>query len=260
VRTYREKIDDCFEYVIQLLDEAIELEALPTTIETAATELGRFVRVVAYTLKAKALVTWASDFFNGNRDYSSFLDHNGEPFFNQTYNAERWKTAAEACLEAVRICGLDGIRLYQLSDYQNVKHMSDTTRMVNMLRSSFSERWNVELIWGNTSTPVSSSDQQATLAKLSATTSNPEGILSVPFSTVELFYSSNGVPIEEDLTWAGTKYTARYSIRTGDAAHKYYIQGGGHTGALNFDREPRFYSTLGFDRGKWYGNHYLSNP
>ena len=29
---------------------------------------------------------------------------------------------------------------------------------------------------------------------------------------------------------------------------------------LNFDREPRFYSTLGFDRGKWYGNSYKNIP
>jgi hypothetical protein len=138
--------------------------------------------------------------------------------------------------------------------------MSDTTKMVNMLRSAFLERWNVELIWGNTSTNAGNNFQGAALAKLSATTVNPSGILSVPFSTVELFYSNNGVPIEEDVAWAGTKYNTRYSIRTGDEAHKYYIQEGGQTGALNFDREPRFYSTLGFDRGKWYGNHYLSTP
>ena len=29
---------------------------------------------------------------------------------------------------------------------------------------------------------------------------------------------------------------------------------------MNFDREPRFYSTLGFDRGKWYGNSYKNMP
>jgi hypothetical protein len=29
---------------------------------------------------------------------------------------------------------------------------------------------------------------------------------------------------------------------------------------MNFDREPRFYSTLGFDRGKWYGNSYKNLP
>ena len=49
-------------------------------------------------------------------------------------------------------------------------------------------------------------------------------------------------------------------MRTGDEDHKYYIQKGEQTAALNFDREPRFYSTLGFDRGKWYGNSYKNVP
>lgn len=51
-------------------------------------------------------------------------------------------------------------------------------------------------------------------------------------------------------------YTNRYSLRTGDEGNRYYIQKGEQTAGLNFDREPRFYSTLGFDRGKWYGNSY----
>jgi hypothetical protein len=260
IRTYREKIDDCFAYVVQLLDEAIDSGTLPRVIENSATELGRFVRAAAYTLKAKVLVYWASDLFNGNRELNSFLDHNDEPFFNQEYNAQRWNDAAAACVAAVDICTQDGIRLYQQSDYQHALAMSDTIERVNALRSSFSERWNVELIWANTSTTVGATLQWAAMPKLTATTVNPTGILSVPFSTVELFYSSNGVPIEEDKSWAADgKYTSRFGSRTGDAAHKYYIKEGETTGAMNFDREPRFYSTLGFDRGLWYGNHYESN-
>lgn len=59
------------------------------------------------------------------------------------------------------------------------------------------------------------------------------------------------MPIEED------KITTMLNdsiFVTGDEEHKYYIQEGEQTAAMNFDREPRFYSTLGFDRGKWYGN------
>lgn len=81
--------------------------------------------------------------------------------------------------------------------------------------------------------------------------------MSVPLSTVERFYSKNGVPVEEDKTY---DYTNRYALRTGDEEHRYYIQKGEQTAALNFDREPRFYSTLGFDRGKWYGNSYKNLP
>jgi hypothetical protein len=261
IRPYREKIDDCFAYIIQLLDEIIQSDALPAVIDARGTQLGRFVRSAAYMLKAKALVYWASPLFNGNTDYVRFLDHKGEPFFNQTEDPTRWKNAADACLTAIDICNEDGIRLYQKTDYLTLKTLSDTTLLVNTLRSSFSERWNVELIWGNTSSNMTDDFQRAAVAKLASSTNNPSGILSVPFSTVELFYSNNGVPIEEDKDWATSgKYSDRFNQRVGDEANKYYIQKGEQTAAMNFDREPRFYATLGFDRGKWYGNHFQSTP
>src|SRR5690606_9928627 len=72
VRVYREKIDDCFSYVVELIDEVIESDALPRVIENRTTELGRFTNPAAYMLKAKVLTYWASPLFNGNTDYNSF--------------------------------------------------------------------------------------------------------------------------------------------------------------------------------------------
>ncbi|WP_106832155.1 RagB/SusD family nutrient uptake outer membrane protein [Parabacteroides pacaensis] len=258
VRVYREKVDDCFAYIIELLDEVIDSGALPSVIENRTTELGRFTKPAAYMLKAKALLYWASPLFNGNTDYNSFLDHNGEPFFNQTYDATRWTVAAEACKEAIDACNTAGIRLYQKTDYIAPKVLSDTTMLVNTLRSAVSERWNCELVWGNSSYPVNSGLQSPCFPRLEqATSSSASGKMSVPFSTVDLFYSDNGVPIEEDKEY---DYAHRFDLRTGDEEHKYYIQKGEQTAAMNFDREPRFYSTLGFDRGKWYGNSYKNSP
>lgn len=258
VRVYREKVDDCFAYILGLLDEVIDSESLPNIIENRTTELGRFTQPAAYMLKAKVLVYWASPLFNGNTDYNSFLDHNGEPFFNQSYDETRWTTAAEACKKAVDACEAAGIRLYQQSDYISPKVLSDQTMLVNTLRSAVSERWNCELVWGNSSYPVNSGLQSPCFPRLEqGTSSSTSGTMSVPFSTVDLFYSKNGVPIDED---KGYDYARRFDIRTGDEEHKYYIQKGEQTAAMNFNREPRFYSTLGFDRGKWYGNSYKNSP
>lgn len=258
VRVYREKVDDCFAYIMQLLDEVIESNALPSIIENRTTELGRFTRPAAYMFKAKVLVYWASPLFNGNTDYNSFLDHNGEPFFNQSYDPSRWVSAAAACKEAVAECEAAGIRLYRQSDYITPKTLSEETMLVNTLRSAVSERWNCELVWGNSSYPVNSGLQSPCFPRLEqGTSSSTSGKMSVPFSTVDLFYSNNGVPIEEDKNY---DYAHRFDMKTGDEAHKYYIQKGEQTAAMNFDREPRFYSTLGFDRGKWYGNSYKNSP
>lgn len=258
VRVFREKVDDCFSYILELLDEVITSDALPSVIENRTTELGRFTEPAAYMLKAKVLLYWASPLFNGNTDYNSFRDHNGEPFFNQTYDATRWTTAAEACKKAVDACEAAGIRLYQKSDYIATKALSEQTLLVNTLRSSVSERWNCELVWGNSSYPINSGLQSPCFPRLEqGTSSSTSGKMSVPFSTVDLFYSENGVPIEEDVNY---DYAHRFDIRVGDEDHKYYIQKGEKTAAMNFDREPRFYSTLGFDRGKWYGNSYKNLP
>jgi hypothetical protein len=256
VRVYRDKIDDSFAYTLELVDEVITSEALPLTITNTGTEMGRFTRAAAYMMKAKILIYWASPLFNGNTDYNNFLNHNSEPFFNQTYDPSRWTKAAAACKDALDVCDQAGIRLYRKTDYSPVKPVSDTTFMVNTLRHIVGERWNVELIWSNNIMP--SQFQGDCLPRFEAGIA-PEarGIGSVPFSTVDLFYSNHGIPMDEDTDY---DYANRFNIRTGDESHKYYIQQGEQTAAMNFDREPRFYSTLGFDRGKWYGNSYKNEP
>lgn len=256
IRMYREKIDDCFAYVIELMDEVIESKALPTVIVNTATELSRLVESAAYAIRAKALVYWASPFYNGNTDYNNFLDHNDEPFFNQVYDHSRWDRAAEACVEAVDACERAGFRLYRWDDYVPAKPVSDTTFRVNAMRQVLGERWNPELIWSNNYSY--SSVQGDCLPRFeSGVAASARGITSIPFSTVDLFYSNNGVPIEEDRYY---DYVNRFGIRTADEDHQFYIQKGEQTAAMNFDRELRFYSTLGFDRGKWYGNSYKNEP
>ena len=265
IRVHREKIDDCFAYVIELLDEIIESNALPDRITNRTTELGRFTQAVPYALKARVLTYWASDLFNGNTDYSAFKDHLDEPFFNQVKDATRWDRAAEACKKAVEVCLTNGIRLYQTTDYVMTKPMSDTTLLVNTLRSSVSEQLNlnVEQIYGNTSYPCGDNVQRHCLPRFeSGSTDNATSRLSVPLHVVDLFYSNNGVPLDEDKEWMnGDKYISRFeALRTGDDTHKYLIQPGEITSTINFDREMRFYAALGFDRGKWYGNHYNNEP
>lgn len=265
IRVYREKIDDCFAYVLELLDEIIELNALPDRITNRTTELGRFTQAVPYALKARVLTYWASDMFNGNTDYSAFKDHQGEPFFNQVKDPTRWNLAAEACKKAVEVCLNNGIRLYQASDYLQTKEMSDTTLQINILRSSVSEQiaMNVELIYGNTSYPCGSNVQRHCLPRFeSGSAANATSRLGVSLHVTDWFYSSNGVPLDEDKEWAeGDRYSTRFeTLRNGDEPHRYVIQVGETTSAINFDRELRYYAALGFDRGKWYGNHYNNEP
>lgn len=265
-RVYREKIDDCFAYVLELIQEAIDSNALPSIIVNRATELGRFTLPAAHMLKARILVHWASPLFNGNTDYNDFLDHNKEPFFNQIEDPNRWRTAAEACDEAIKACEEANIRLYQLSDYSTGNSLSDETMMVNALRSSVSELWNSEIIWACTRSLVDGGFQSSCIPRLeNGTVALTTGTISLPFSTVNLFYTKNGLPIEHDPAYYkdGMYLPVRYSTNNETFTQYYdfdynfrYVIENETTAGMNFDREPRYYASVGFDRGVWYGNAY----
>ncbi|MDR1222074.1 MAG: RagB/SusD family nutrient uptake outer membrane protein [Tannerella sp.] len=272
VRAYREKIDDCFQYVLDLVNEVIESNALPSVITNQATEVGRFTQAAAWFIKAKVLVYWASPLFNGNTDYNNFLDHNDEPFFNQQYNSDRWTQAAEACKQAVAYCQEnERFRLYDAADYIQLKPLSPEYLRIEVLRSAVTATFSVETIWSGTAHSLvlsqsSGGPQSECMPRLETSTSSTmptPGRWSIPLQSVEWFYSSNGVPVNEDKEWLNgedKKYENRFKVRVSDEAHQRQVQLGEQSASMNFDREPRFYSSLGFDRGKWYGSSYNNTP
>lgn len=266
-KIYREKVDDCFQYIIDLLDEVIEGKALPTIINSTATELGRLTQPAAYFLKARVLLTWASPLFNGNTDYVDFLNHEGEPFFNQVENTERWREAAQACEEAIASCAEGGIRLYQFNDYKTRGNLSDETHLVCALRSAVTERWNTELVWGATNSPIGENLQKISVSRFEAGDGGQitDHTMGAPFNTVNLFYTKNGLPIDQDKDYYQDGiYTVYKYDRTNEEfnAHydfeynKHYVIVDEYNAGMNFDREPRFYSTFAFNRGVWFGNYY----
>ncbi len=65
---------------------------------------------------------------------------------------------------------------------------------------------------------------------------------------VELFYTNKGIPMDEDKTF---NYAGRFGVRraTPGDKHEFYIATGEITSEMHFNREPRFYADLVFDRG-----------
>ena len=69
------------------------------------------------------------------------------------------------------------------------------------------------------------------------------GNLAVPLKIADFgFLYKNGVPITEDKTW---NYDDRFELRKATANDKYFIKEGYTTANLNFDREVRYYASLG---------------
>jgi len=246
----RAPVDSCFQYVLQLLDEAAV--SLPPTIIDPANESGRITIPIALSLKAKIMVYAASPLFNGNSDQAGLKNRDGTQLFNQTFSQEKWAAAAVACKTAIDACHQAGMKLYKYRpDFQQYQ-LSDTIITQLSIRNAFCERWNSGIIWANTQTNSTGFQQLVTtyIDPANRDITAVKGQLSPPLQMVELFYSNHGVPITEDKTW---DYNNRYDLKVAGEADKLYLWKGYTTAYLNFNREPRFYADLGFDGGLWYG-------
>ena len=251
VKVPRNTVDECFAYIEELLDEAINMRSLPLQVYAPADELGRITLPIAHMIKAKAMTTAASPLFNGNNDQATLKNHDGTQLFNQTEDKQKWvKAAMDVCKEA-------DLKLYQYTEGSST--MDPRYRLQMTLRRMFNERWNSELIWANTNSRVGGGNtglQQITTPKLNSTYKDaPEirSLVAAALKMAETFYSDNGVPITEDINWNyATKYELRDIPRAEDH-YGFYLEGGETTARLNMDREPRFYAFLGFDRGAWHG-------
>ncbi|MCU7693658.1 RagB/SusD family nutrient uptake outer membrane protein [Haoranjiania flava] len=251
VKVYRDPVDEGFAYVVQLLDEAAA--ELPKVIVSEATELGRITRPIALSIKAYVLVTAASPLFNGNTDYSNFKDNRGVQLFSQKVDPEKWVRAKNACKEAIDACEEAGNKLYYYSQSSPQYNVTPQTRVKMNVRNTLAARWNYEVIWGNSNSMTNNLQLQSTprgLDPAKRANNKTPGNAAVPLKIAALFYSKNGVPIEEDKNW---DYGQRFALRVGDAENKYLIKEGYTTVRLNFDRELRYYADLGFDGGIWYG-------
>lgn len=248
VRVKRMPFDDCVNYVSNLLDEAAA--DLPLTIAEKSTQLGRATKPIALAIKAKLLLTAASPLFNGNSDYANFKDKQGVALFNTTYDANKWKKASDAAKVAIDACTAAGFRLYEFPG--STFKLSDSTKRQLTIKGALTERFsvNTEHVWANPNSRASFL-QRASMARLDAvvTTGDAREQLAAPIKIAEMFYTKNGVPINEDKT---LNFNNRYTLRTAVNSERFYIRPGYQTARLNFDREPRFYADLGFDGGVWY--------
>ena len=260
VQVYREPIDDVVSYITGLLDEAIA--DLPEAKDISmGLEAGRADKLIAMMMKAEVLLFAASPLFNGNTDFSGMKDNRGTQLFPQTYDVGKWTKAADACLEAINACHAQNKRLYNQADPLLINE-NDYLKLETNFREMISDPWNSELIWGGTNTDCNILQRDATprIIRVNAVTlANFTGEWSPTLSLVGRFYSANGVPIEEDKDWESKGwYQDRFSVRpepsSGDDIYK--IKEGEKTAYLHFNREPRFYASISFDKGIFFGSGY----
>ena len=236
----RSPYDECVKYIAKCYDKAAEL--LPETV--IDTELGLPTRMSALSYKARLLLYDASPLVNGNSDYVGFDNHDGTPLMNTTYDPEKWKKAMEAAAEAISVAekfnselGRQNFMLYTSAD----SSLPNDERGRRNYRDAFTkEHWNgLEFIEAKGDRGGCQTLQQLMGPRpIANNMSLGWKTTSVPtMEAVEMYYTKNGLPWEDD---PETKDIDPYA---------YNAEAG--TVNLHLYKEPRFYASVGYDRGTY---------
>ncbi len=259
IREYRVPLDSCINYCVNLLDEATV--DLPIRIENEADELGRATKAIAKAVKAKLLVMAASPLFNGNANYAEIADERGVKLFPAAgEDPKKWARAATACEEAIVAAEEAGHTLYTLGTH--AFQLNAELEQQLEIRNKIWDEWNTETIWGYTKTSTFELQYNAIPRLHADALKNPYvkgGALAPTHFVADLYYTENGVPMDEDKNF---DYANRYELRAATEEEKWKVSTSvdGATGEpfitakQHFNREPRFYASIGFDGALWWGN------
>ena len=264
----RSKVEDCFNFIITLMDEAI-----PNLTERATeNELGQVDQVAAKAIKARVLFFRASPFFNGNQEYfGDFMDTDGQPFFPMSYDKEKWKAAIDALEDAITTAEANGLGLYHYDKepfiYDREAFNSNRENMETLydLRMVICDPWNRGVVWGNSNINYYGQGELAHSSNIRLPEGYGDGVtntagfswqwMGATYRMAERYYTENGLPITEDLTFnMNTRHEIIVTPGELDAEYdelRGIMQPGAETIRLYMNREPRFYANLGITGGYW---------
>lgn len=249
----RSHVDTCFNLIVRLCDEAAA--DLPIYAEKESARRYYFNKEAALALKARALCYQASDLFNGNTDYASFKNKNGEPLFSAERDEAKWRRAADAAIEAISVCAQSGKQLIQnvtgtpqpvTTDLQ--RRMLDLEYSVRTMNGTSAEALLITKV--QTYSDASLSLYTIPLVLSDPYQMQPGACLAPSVKMARMFYTANGLPIDEDPKWCGAANPYGMSEET-DPAYVGVVALNTPMLSLHREREPRFYASIGADRCYW---------
>lgn len=264
----RSKVEDCFNHIIELMNSAI-----PDLRERAAeNNLGQVDQIAAKAIKARVLFYRASPFFNGNKEYyGDFYDRDGKPFFPVEYDKEKWKQAIDAIDEAITIAHANGKALYTFKkepyiyDREDIEANRANMQTIYNNRMVVCDPWNEELLWGFSGIDYYGGEELSSATNMRLPNGYGDGTLNESgyswqwlastYAPMERFYTKNGLPPDEDLTFdQAKKHDVVTTPGASDPAYRPLqgiLQPGSETLQMYLDREPRFYANVAITGGYW---------
>lgn len=287
----RSHFDYVVEWICNKFDEVCESGDLPATREGSA--WGRATTVMAKALKARLLLYAASPLWNGDFPYKDWKNVNyetpgyGKELVSLKYDPNKWTKALAACEDAIDHAEKNGHKLFTLEDSEALRSQqqialpyvpfknengsnaaadSEFMKHVILMRYVTATRTtegNREILWGlaNQGSMQIGSLPHRTQKQQNGQWFDTYGGVSPTLNSLNMFYSENGKPIDQDPEfWSESEWYQRAGIGGSDIELK--LNSGnkiisvdkqrelrGDIIKLNTRREPRFYAWFAFDGG-----------
>ena len=242
----RRPVDEVVEEIVRLLDEA--MKDLPARSMKEFSRWSYHSLESAVALKAMTLFYAASPLFNGNPAYVNFKNKNGEQLFNPVPDQEKWKRAALAIDTAILICESGGRRLIE-SASANLMDVMSAIEESSLAQGFLNDEAIFMTQYAYPGRQMHSWTAWTRPLFLSgAPDHNNEllGCVAPSMKMVEMYYTENGLPIDEDRTW---DYVGRYQLGSETSTkYKDVISLNEEVLNLHLRREARFYAHIAADR------------
>jgi len=228
----RSSWDECVAFVITQINEAEQ--NLPVnnyitgTADLDVTKAGRINKIIAAAVKSQILLYHASPLFNGNTELSDFKNLDGKQLINQTFDALRWKTAADAGKAAIDLAEANGKSIYR------VTAATPFRAAFLSCRDLYWNGWKTEGIWLRSASSITGSWESSAAPR--STQGTAYNGIAVVQSLVDDFRMADGSNINSNSTYKENTYTA--------TANEYYVAG---TNTMYTNREARFYADVTFN-------------
>lgn len=229
-QTPRSTWSECVAYVVSEMEKS-KLDVPDAHVQSGSpdlTQTGRITKGIVMAAISQVLLYDASPLFNGNTEMNDFKNFDGKVLISQTYDANKWKKAADA---AKAVIDLNKWQLYKETN-------ADPFRAAFLsVKNLYWSGWQTEGIFLRPSTAVNDGNygwsRHCAPRNSNGTAWNGMGVLQ---EQVDAYRMSNGLPI----TQAGSGYT-----ETGFTTAKagYYVA---NTSNMYVNREPRFYADVTF--------------
>lgn len=232
----RNSFDECVEYVATELEKAAaDLPVIPRNDE----EYGHITKGVAMAFRANALMYAASPLYNGNTDQADMVNKDGKHLISQTYDANKWKVAADAYKAFLSTFVPGTYDLFRKNDADGNFDPYLSCRDV-MLTD-----WNKEVIFARAGSSIGPRQYELTPYHNGASSRDVKGSggLGATQNMVDAFFTKNGRSIEDPLSGYVKEGTSMFQPPNDTHEKEIYNQW--------VNREPRFYVNITFDGSTW---------